>query len=422
MEEEIYGLDFGTSNSAIAIYFPNGQIKLVGSGRSEAKTLPSLIYFDESRYPLPKIGFSAIDAYIGSQMKGRFIQSIKSFLPDDIFRGTNIGFKLYGIQDLISLILIELKAKADALIGKDIKSVVLGRPAKFSENSEEDDLAQKRLIGSAEKAGFKNIYIQFEPIAAALVYESRLSAPELVLVVDSGGGTTDITVMKLNPAKNKSKDRKGDILATEGIYSGGDLYSSQISESKLLKLFGEETVVWTGDKWLPVHRSLFQAIIDWKRIAFLKSDRSLMETLDRNYAFAQDKIAIGRLRTLIRESLGYKLFMAIDKAKCDLSSNEMTFIDFDDSGIFIHEPLMRVEFEEIMVENLAKISKCIDKALANAGISPSGIGAVFATGGSSYIPCIIDLLRRKFSHCEIKGGDTFNSVAKGLAMSAVQFF
>jgi hypothetical chaperone protein len=423
MVKIVYGLDFGTSNSAIAIFREvreDGRVEVITGGDKAQKTMPSVIYHSQHTGFL--VGEAAVRAYIEGGMQGRFIQSIKSVLPDEMFHGTYIGIRRYIIEDLVSFMLAELKARADLKVGEEVSNVVIGRPARFSDNIDEDRLAEGRLIDSAKKAGFKEIHVQFEPIAAAISYETQLSAPELVLVIDLGGGTTDITIMRLDPRKNRLKDRKEDILATEGIHLGGDNFSSLIAESKLMKHFGEDTRYRSGGGWLTIPRILFQAIVDWKRIAFLKADRSLMECLERVYAFAEDKEAVGKLRSLIKDNLGYQLFLAVEKAKCELSSSRVTNINFMVPPIFILEPITRFEFEKIMEESIKRIERCIKLALSQAGVSAEKIGAVFATGGSSHIPCIMDFLRKKFPHSKIHSGDAFMSVARGLAMSSVHFF
>jgi hypothetical chaperone protein len=181
MSEKVYGIDFGTTNSAVAIS-QNGEVRVLPIGFNGDKIIRSLLFFPrEGRVHF--IGEDAITHYIESGMEGRLIQSIKTFLPDKSFTGTVLRGRSRTLEDLISLILKHLKTKANEIMGEDIRSVVLGRPARFSEDPEIDDLAERRLLQAAQLAGFEEIHFQFEPIAAAYSYESRLREAQLVLVI-----------------------------------------------------------------------------------------------------------------------------------------------------------------------------------------------------------------------------------------------
>ncbi|MFQ5631606.1 MAG: Hsp70 family protein, partial [bacterium] len=225
MTDIIYGVDFGTSNSAISIMKDGKEIVIRGNSKAD-KTESSILFFPKWDMGVHFIGEEAIQQYIDSGMDGRLIQSIKSILPDTLFEHTWIHGKKYEIDDLVALIIAHLKRKADKSLDANIKRAVFGRPAVFSENRDEDDFAEKRLRSAANKAGFEEIHFQFEPIAAAFSYELRIAKPEIVLVADLGGGTSDFTIMRLDPRKIHRPDRKSDILATGGIHIGGNDFDS----------------------------------------------------------------------------------------------------------------------------------------------------------------------------------------------------
>ncbi|MFA6918847.1 MAG: Hsp70 family protein, partial [Patescibacteria group bacterium] len=277
MDTKIYGLDFGTTNSAISI-LDNGEAKVLPIGRHGQKTVRSVLFFpqDSSR---AYVGEEAILKYVSSGMKGRLLQSIKSALTDEGFIGTMINGKKYTVEDLISIIIKELRQKADALVGEEINSVVLGRPAIFSDNLKKESLAQERLKCAAQMAGFEKVYFQLEPIAAAFDYEMTLDKEETVLVADLGGGTSDFTVIKLSPQTSKNKDRREDILSVGGVYIGGDNFDSQIMSHKLLMYFGSLSNYKSGAKWLHIPNRLTATLCDWRRISFLKSDKDEMKLI-----------------------------------------------------------------------------------------------------------------------------------------------
>jgi len=189
-----YGVDFGTSNSAIAI-MKDGQETVLRGRSKEDKTESSNLFFPKWEMDVHYVGDEAITQYIESGMDGRLIQSIKSILPDTLFNFTSIHGKRYEIDDLVSLIIRHLKKKADDSINAEVTKAVFGRPAVFSDNPEEDRTAEQRLRAAALKAGFEEVHFQLEPIAAAFSYELRIDRPEIVLVADLGGGTSDFTII-----------------------------------------------------------------------------------------------------------------------------------------------------------------------------------------------------------------------------------
>jgi hypothetical chaperone protein len=413
----VYGIDFGTSNSAVAITDEDGNSKILEIDGK--RTTPSLIFFPDNETGKYYIGFEAISKYLESGMKGRFIQSIKSVLPSDLFTGTNInGFGVLTSEDLVSMILKNLKEKADAISGSDTKNVVIGRPARFSDKEKLDELAEERLLIAAKKAGFTNISFQLEPIAAALYYESSLNKEELVLVADIGGGTSDFTIMKLSPDKRHKTNRQSDILASGGVYIGGDSFNSDIMRWKLLEYFGYGSELKTlSGKMLPFPSDLLSQICRWQDVSFIKNRET--EILLNNILYeSTNKKAVTNLQTLINEDLSYLLFQEIEKAKIGLSKLEQMPIDFNKSKININEKINREEFEDLIDIRLKKINDSVEDVIKIAGVTNKSIDAVFITGGSSLIPAIREIFAKKFGEEKIVSSDSFTSVASGLALSS----
>ncbi len=268
-------------------------------------------------------------------------------------------------------------------------------------------------------AGFENIIFQLEPIAAALHYESLLKKEELVLVVDIGGGTSDFTIMKLSPEKRRQRDRKSDILASSGVYIGGDTFDSDIMKYKLLEYFGYKSELKTfSGKLLPFPNHILFSICRWQEIGFMKNrktERLIMEALHES----TNKDAILRLQSLINEDLGYSLFREIEKAKINLSNSKVSFIDFNQSKIEIKEKITLEEFENsIIQERLELIDSSVDNLMKSVDIPVQSIDAVFITGGSSLIPAIKNIFIKKFGDKKIVTSDSFTSVVSGLALSS----
>jgi len=237
MSTFVYGIDFGTSNSSVTIWDVEKR-SLVRDPRIEGVE-SSFMYFPYTlRKDPPLIGDAAKLRYVQDEMRGRFFQAIKTILPNRTFEQTIVNNDVYLLEDLIAFFLRYLKTKADLVTKQDVKRVVMGRPAVFSTDPAEDQMAQDRLKRAAELAGFEEIHFQYEPIAAAFAYEARIKSPERVLVGDFGGGTSDFTVVQLDPRRQGLVDRASDILATGGLPVAGNKYDTATMWHKLTPLFG----------------------------------------------------------------------------------------------------------------------------------------------------------------------------------------
>ena len=412
-----YGLDFGTSNLSIAIQNGEGTQVLPIDGQN--KTMPTGLYFGPSGGE-PIVGQSAMLRYVADGMSGRFMQSLKSVLPNSGFTGTyldRLGFA--DIEDLIAYILRDVRQRANEQVGMDIDRAVFGRPAEFSKDPEEETMAIERLMKAAKLAGFNEVELQLEPIAAAFHYEMSLDREEVVLVADLGGGTTDFTVTRLSPKRRRKRDRSKDILSTGGVYIGGDKFDSAVMEMKLLKYFGQDAEYNSWEKWMRFPSYLVRGIMQWQEIAFLKDTRTMrvLNDLVRYARTKEDKECAIRLLTLIDENLGFSLFQTIETAKRGLSTYDSDCIYFNQSAIKIVEPIFRNEFDEIIAFALEEYEQCVDQVLADAGVSNGRIDSVFLTGGSSLVPCVQSAFANRFGEDKLRRGDTFISVASGLASS-----
>lgn len=423
MTNKAYGLDFGTSNSAVAIINKNGQSEVLPIGNEQSKIIKSVLFFPyvSEKKRLHFVGDEALNAYLNADKKGRFMQSIKSILPEESFSGTVVQGDYLGIDDLVAFILKYIKKKADEITGLNVKKVVLGRPAKFSDMESAEKIAEQRLFIAAQKAGFEEIKFQLEPIAAALHYESSLSENKIVLVADLGGGTSDFTIMRLSPKRTVINDRKNDILSTAGIYIGGDSFDSDIMWHKLITYFGYNSQFKSYDKWLPIPAHIMHQICKWQKISFLKT-RDMRITLSRFYHHSDNPQAIARLQSLIDDDLGFALFQKIEEAKIRLSSFDTADLSFNGGSILLKESITREEFNNFTSEKIAKISETINLTLQLANIRPEQIDTVFMTGGSSLIPAIRNILETQFGKEKIASLDSFTSVVSGLALSSKLFF
>jgi hypothetical chaperone protein len=420
MNNFLYGIDFGTTNSALAIY--DEEKKEIHS----TIIIPSLIYFYHQLAPESEksyvVGEEAITAYLKDGMKGRFIKSIKQILSRSSFTETRIHNKRYNAAALVAIILKELKDQADAIIGQDCRKAVIGRPVFFDDdNVQKDTLAQTRLNKAAELAGFEEVRFQFEPIGAAFAYEKTLSKKENVLVADLGGGTTDFTYLVLDPTKVGSKDRKNDMMATGGIYVGGDSLDSTFMWEKGTPYFGKHTQYEaTPGKVLTVPKSLFVNICSWEQMNFFNGQR-IKKDIEDYYYFSGNDRKFKNLITLIEHNLGYSVFQAIEKMKISLSSAEQAPFSYHQLEIDIEEDISLPEYDQLIEKDVARIAAYLDQFLLQYQIDPKAIDSLFLTGGTSLVGSVQKLFKKRFPHVNLNSGDNFKSVAKGLAYSGYLF-
>lgn len=422
--QTVFGIDFGTTNSALSI-FQNGNVELVDIDglKGEGSLMRSVLYFNEEQEIFA--GREAIDNYVSDVAAGRFMQSIKTFLPNRNFEGTEVFGKKYGIDDLVAIILRKIKVKGEARVGRPVESVVLGRPVLFSEDPEKDALAQSRLEKAARKAGFKNIHCQFEPVAAALSFEDSLSAgaEKLVFIGDFGGGTSDFTVMRVKGGAFGRSDRRSDVLSIGGVYTAGDKFDSQIMWEKIAKYFGRG-VKYKGmgkDELFDIPHSIIHTLCQWHRVPLLRA-RKTREQIRLIKNAATDRKPLENLEHLISDNYGFFLFQCIERAKCELSQLEQTKVSFSERDLCIAEEITQQEFESMNRENVAQIAGCIDEVMTKSGVRCNQIDTVFLTGGTSRIPFIRDLFEERFGGEKLENKDAFTSVVQGLGASVPLFF
>jgi hypothetical chaperone protein len=414
MQKFVYGVDFGTSNSALAI--------MDAETRSIVKTFNegSLLYFPEDKTRRHYVGTEALEQYFGNNMRGRFMKSLKTILPRSSFSYTLIDGKAWFAEDLAALIIGYLKKTADEFTGQDITSAVFGRPVVFDDDPDKDRLAEERLLKAAQRAGFKEIHFQYEPIAAAFTYERQLARPELVLVGDLGGGTSDFTLMRLDPAKFSQPNRKGDMIAKGGIHVAGDELDARVMWEKVVPHFGYGVKYRSREKMLELPVNYFRSMctIDDLNDFRHRKNRRALDVFLRETGFDE---RFARFITLIDHNLGYSLLSTIERSKMKLSSEDETWLRYEKLNICLNERMTLPEFNRIIEPDVSSISGYLDGFLRKSGVSKNEVESVFITGGSSLTRSIRNVFTERFGKDKIRSGDSFNSVAYGLAYSASLF-
>lgn len=421
------GIDFGTTNSAVALARPGGsgldatQMAQFVHAAGHTEVYRSILYFEHYRTPAPPrtvgwTGPAAIEQYLTAETKGRLIQSLKSFLTSRHLTATDVFGRRHTIEALISRILRDLREQAEAGCGTRIRSAVVGRPVRFVGAESEDDntFAEGRLREAFALAGFEQIDFEFEPVAAARFYESTLDHDELILIGDFGGGTSDFTLSRVGPRAQRAApaDR---LLGNAGVGLAGDAFDARVIRHLVSPALGAGTEMRSHDRLLPVPIAIYSKLERWHYLSFLRN-RETLGQLERVRAQAQHPDRIQALIHLIAGDLGYQLHRAVQALKFELSTNEQARFQFNDGLLALTAPVTRVEFEGWISDELARIEACVDGLLASTGAVASDVDRVFLTGGTSFVPAVKRIFESRFGAGRLRTGDEFTSVARGLAV------
>jgi hypothetical chaperone protein len=410
------GIDFGTSNSAAAIPGAGdepAQVLSIDHRASDARLLRSVLFFPDGSADV-LAGAVAIERYL-HDFEGRFLQSIKTFLPSTAFTRTEIRRKTWNLEQLIALLLTRIRESVEREVGGRPEHIVLGRPAVFSLDPEKDSLAESRLAAAARLAGFPEPVFVIEPIAAALRYEESLRRDEVVLVADFGAGTSDFTLMQLGPSRRHALDRRGDVIASSGVYVGGDRFDAAIVEHRLLSLFGAGSTWATPFQRTGLPHWMTRKLLAWNELSMLR-EKSNLDFLRNAVKTCDRPRELQNLVTLAEENLAFHLYRVVEEAKRSLSESDQASVSFHEAYIDIDASLTRGEFERwtepLRRELLGTVDRCLEKA---PGRSPD---AVFLTGGTSKIPSVRRAFAERFGESRLREGDAFTSVAAGLGRAA----
>jgi hypothetical chaperone protein len=422
------GIDFGTTNSSIARAGSSDEVQLARFPYLGSLTdaYRSLLYLEqvkeEGRNALKSwSGPEAIERYLSAETKGRLIQSLKSFLSSRTLHGTEVFGRRYTLEDLIARILRDLRTKAEEQFGIEIKSAVAGRPVHFvgAEKPEDDIYAEDRLRSAFHAAGYKSVEFEMEPIAAAHYYGSTLDHDELILIGDFGGGTSDFSLVHVGPNIRRKEKASGSIVGNAGVGIAGDAFDAKIIRHLVSPALGAGSELRSLGKILPAPNWVYIKLERWHHLSLLKA-RDVLQMLKGVQAQSLEPEKIKALIHFINEDLGFHLHRAVQKVKSDLSNDPQATFQFSDGFVDLAATVQRASFEEWISEELAEIERCVDSLLASSGVQPKDVDMVFLTGGSSFVPAVKRIFETRFGKKKIRGGNEFTSVARGLALKAIE--
>lgn len=414
------GLDFGTTNSAVALA-RDGRVTLAEFpvGETWRRVFRSVLHFappEGGRPPPPLAGPPAIARFL-DEGEGRLIQSLKSFLASKSFRGTEIYNRRYTLPDLLAYFLGELRRHAEARLGPLGSRAVVGRPVTFAgtEDGDAEALAERRLRQALTRAGFTEVTFLYEPVAASYEYEADLERDETVLIADFGGGTSDFCLLRVGPSHQGS--RADDILATSGEPIAGDVFDARIVRHVIAPALGYGTRYDTFQSSMEVPAWLYAHLEKWHHLSFLKSRKTMALLVDIAAGSHAPSQLAGFLH-LIRHDLGFALYRAVERAKVALSSHDTAQITLRDGPVDLDVSVDRRDFEAWIAADVDAIDGAVDRALESAGLAAAEVDRVFMTGGTSLVPAVHHRFARRFGAERVVLGDRFTSVAAGLARRA----
>lgn len=433
------GIDFGTSNSGVAVYDGQRvQILPVDQKNVQPEVVKTVLYITREHQAM--IGQEAVEMYYrdnvnrqrrfvkqwageidyrGADMHyvrdifvyvdelkpGRLLQYIKTALRKEGYRGTQIFDRFYSAGDLARVYLTDLKKRAETQLGEKITFATLGRPVHFSANPETDRKAEETLRQAAQEAGFEKVDFELEPIAAALDFEQTLTKPQNVIIFDFGGGTLDIAVMRLGGGERR-------VYASGGVDIAGSDFDRTIIEKRMLPHFGLGSI-----QHQPEILELIQAVPDWMALPDLATPVN-RNTLEKAIRAGMAPARLRALQTLIYNDLAFTFYNRVEATKISLSTDGASTITLDDKGIALWELYTRHQFEADILHYVAEVEKVLIETLNAAGLEPGSVDAVVKTGGSSNIPLFHGMLSKLFGVGKIKQSNAFSSVTAGLAIRA----
>jgi molecular chaperone DnaK len=374
----VIGIDLGTTNSAMAV-LEAGQPTVLENAEGSRIT-PSVVAIDpksgqrlvgtiarRQAVTNPENTVFSIKRFMGRKFDDPVVQEAIKRVPYKVTRASNgdvqvvMGGKTYSPPEISAMILQKLRTDAEAKLGDKVTQAVITVPAYF------DDAQRQATKDAGQIAGLEVLRIVNEPTAASLAYGlDRAGADEEIAVYDLGGGTFDISILRVGEGVIE-------VMATNGdTFLGGDDFD--------------------------------RAVMDWL-IAEFKRDQAI--------DLSGDRVALQRVRE------------AAEKAKIELSSTQSTeinlpFISANASGpIHLQITLTRSKLEQLTKDLIERTKPPVESALKDAKVSAGDVDEVVLVGGQTRMPAVQEFVKRLFAGKEPhKGVNPDEVVAVGAAIQA----
>ncbi len=416
------GIDYGSSNSAVALAFRDG-VEVVGEavddalapstlylhrdGRRVAGTRASELFFRTGHArtfcagcSLAQYGVSDCRQFrrAGSCNDSRLLWSVKRDLANLGFAGTNSWAVDFAVTELVAVTLALLRRRAERASGEEVTRVVLGHPVVFAgaagdPGSTANVTARQRLREAAALAGFTEVELCPEPEAAGLAGDPT---PGRVLLADFGAGTYDVAVLRRH-------DGSLTVEALEGVDIGGSRFDEVLFETVVAPELGlMELPSW-----------LFNELKSLSGVMLLVADPDLPGLLERLGGDAARTVG-----AILYGGHAYGFYQAVEAAKIELSTRETAELAVEFPGVSLRTTLTRTHFETAVGPELEALDAVTRRALEAAGLRPHDVDVVAVTGGSSQVPAFQRLLCALCPQAELRREAAFTSVVRGLGARA----
>jgi hypothetical chaperone protein len=451
------GVDFGTSNSTVA-WFDGRQLRFVGI-ETNSPILPTAVHL--SKEYEGTTGAAAIERYVQEntarlvhlvpEILGQAAGSIENSSPEhemaELTTSRNVVFgplidhglpgrlflglkrllgnpaidrifvfnRPYRLVALLTPVLLRLHEAVQKELRAPVSRAHIGRPVNF-EGAEPSRnlLAVSRLTEACAHAGFRTIEFYPEPIAATLsfLWQRRVTGNGIVLTVDFGGGTLDLSVIRYSGAKF-------DVLSTAGADLGGDRIDQLIFRKLLFPLLGEGEA-WSRQIDGRTVETLFpfneyeEGILNWAITHTLNQNKYKTRLTELVAVGNAASVKFQRLKDLINYNYSYSVFSAIKRAKAELSTRESSSIEIPELNLTV--TFTRAQLNEILAPMMDQVTELVYQVVGRANLPMNRIDLVVRTGGSSQIVAVRQLLEGLFPN-KVTEHDPFTSVAGGLAIA-----
>lgn len=407
------GLDFGTSNSTLGVA-AGGPPALLPLDHGST-TVPSAVFFGLDR-PEPLIGRDAVTAYVDG-VQGRFMRSLKSILGTALIdEKTQLFRRRVPFRDIVKSYVATLKARAEAQAGVALDRVVHGRPVHFVDGDPEGDArAEATLAAIAREAGFREVSFQYEPVAAAFEHERAVTRETIALIADIGGGTSDVTVVRLGPDRRGRDDRGADILANGGTRLGGTDYDRALTLAAVTPALGHGSAMKRGD--IAVPSGPYFDLATWASVNRLY-DKAVLPMLRQVRRDAREPAKLDRLVHLIEQRRGHSVLIEVERAKIALSDEDRARIALDwlEGGLAL--PATRAGLDGATAPLAERLQATVRDTLAAAGLGAADIDVVVFTGGTSLVPSVRAAVCGVVPDATVVDADRFGAVGLGLTIEA----
>jgi hypothetical chaperone protein len=421
-------IDFGTSNSAIALPAPGG-VALVEL-EPGYRTMPTAVFYAvegaDAHEEIPcHYGRAALAAYVDG-LDGRLMRSMKSVLGSSLVeQSTDVGAgRSVRYLDVIAGYLRHLKRLAEAASGGPLRRAVLGRPVFFvDDDPQRDAQAQAALEAAARSVGFEHIAFQYEPIAAALDFEQHADREQRVLVADIGGGTSDFSIVRVGPGRRQRAERKDDILANHGVHIAGTDFDRHIELAAVLPACGYRAHGPRHGSQPPreVPSRVYFDLATWHLINTVYAPARVAE-LGRMRSFYAEARHHDRLMRVVTQRLGHALIAKAEGAKIAVAEGGQATIDLALVEPGLDVPLSERDAATAVEADLQRIVEAAGDTLKQAALAADQIDALYFTGGSTGLKPLTDRIAARFPAARVQRGDRFASVAQGLGLHAARHF